>query len=103
MSGSYTGPLDAVCGYSYSYSGVTYNYNYTSTYGAPVVRGAAGKTFEDKPNYCNDGATPQSHSKGVLTVAMMDGSVRGIRSSVSAANMLAAFTPASGDIINGDL
>jgi type II secretory pathway pseudopilin PulG len=86
--------------YTYTYGGRTYIYNYTYIYGAPSIKRAAGKTFEDKPRYCRDAAIPQSHSTGVLQVGFMDGSVRGVRSGVNVQSWEAAMTPAAGDIVN---
>jgi prepilin-type N-terminal cleavage/methylation domain-containing protein len=80
--------------------GITHVYNYNYNYGAPAIRRVAGKTFENKPDYCRDSSIPQSHSTGTIQVGLMDGSVRGVRSGVATASWEALMTPKAGDIAN---
>jgi len=86
--------------YSWSYGGVNYVYKYTYSVAGPEIKRAAGKTFENRPQYCTDGTVPQSHSQGVLMVGLMDGSVRGVRFGVSTQTFEALMTPDKGDLVN---
>lgn len=80
--------------------GVAPNQNqnvYNVNYGAPTFARVAGQTFESKPDACT-GSLPQSHATGSINVALMDGSVRGIRQGVSAESWEAAMTPDKGEV-----
>jgi prepilin-type N-terminal cleavage/methylation domain-containing protein len=85
-----------------TYTYPSYVYNYTYKYSGPSFKRVVGSkvTFENAPTYCTDGNAPQSFQSGVLSVAMADGSVRGISSGVSVQSFDALCTATAGDISN---
>jgi prepilin-type N-terminal cleavage/methylation domain-containing protein len=85
--------------YTYNYSGQTYGYFYTA-YDYTTYQSLPFQVMPPVEKAYSGGA--QSTSPGGLIVAMADGSVRMVSSSVSLTTFSAALTPNSGDNLGSD-
>ena len=83
---------------TYQYDPATGSYTYVpgQTIADPTFESVAGNKWDYQPNL------PQAFTPGVLQVAMTDGSVRKVMSSVTYQSWSAAVTPNASDIV-GDL
>jgi prepilin-type N-terminal cleavage/methylation domain-containing protein len=93
--------------YTYAYSGsFTYSYSGGYSYSSiPVVRMVGGKTFQPQPwpTYNCDSSLPQSLTDAVtIQVLLLDGSVRGVNSKITATTWNAAMTPNGGEVLGQD-
>jgi prepilin-type N-terminal cleavage/methylation domain-containing protein len=95
--------------HGWNYDSLTHNYSssspYTynsppSIYFGPVWTSTGSIAFQVQPRAgeCDSGAA-QSHSAGVIQVAMVDGSVRGIASSVAVGTWQGLGTPQGGEVL----